>query len=248
MSFGAAAIGQAATVALGENTNMVFADGDNASGDAVYNDGNPYTWSITGNVNVGDGVGTNAGRIFVGTNSGAKIGDLTLHGTSGAGDTLLLNGYHSADRVLGRLGHNTGGESATISITGGLAVTMGGRNLKIAQGTNTFQVLDGSLDYATNTGFGFLKNDGGGSVGHVVGASGSIIIDAVITDAAGFTAWADANGLDATGKIGTVTADSGLTLAFANDGTNTTITAIPEPSSAALLGLGGLTLILRRRM
>jgi hypothetical protein len=39
----------------------------------------------------------------------------------------------------------------------------------------------------------------------------------------------------------------GLYLARTDTADTVTLTAVPEPSSAALLGLGGLTLILRRR-
>ncbi|MFC5050446.1 PEP-CTERM sorting domain-containing protein [Rubritalea spongiae] len=49
---------------------------------------------------------------------------------------------------------------------------------------------------------------------------------------------------DTTNKLRTA---SGLSLDFTDNGTSFTVTAVPEPSSLALLGLGSLSLLTRRR-
>jgi hypothetical protein len=182
-------------------------------------------------------------RLFVGV-SGIS-GKLTLNGANGSGDTLLLNGYHPFSPILGRLGHNIG--LGDLDIDGGLAVTMGGRKMFFeGSGTNTINIVDGSLNYTT-TGFGWTDNLENSFVNHVIGADGSLIVPVVITDAAGFASWAVSSGADVELNDVFVTADSGLTLSFSDNGSFTTITAIPEPNVAALLGGLGVFGLMRRR-
>ncbi len=113
-------------------------------------------------------------------------------------------------------------------------------------GTNTIHIVDGSLNYTT-IGFGWTDNLENSFVNHVIGADGSLIVPGVITDAAGFASWAVSSGTDVELNDVFVTADSGLTLNFSNNGSFTTITAIPEPNVAALLGGLGLLGLMRRR-
>jgi hypothetical protein len=182
------------------------------------------TWTIDGNITVGNGT-TADSRVFVGVNGAS--GKLTLHGANGSGDTLLLNGYHPFSPILGRLGHNIG--LGDLDIDGGLAVTMGGRKMFFeGSGTNIIHILDGSLNYTT-TGFGWTDNLELSFVNHVIGANGSLIVPGVITDAAGFSSWAVSSGTDVELNDVFVTADSGFTLSFSNDGSNTTITAVASP-------------------
>jgi hypothetical protein len=200
------------------------------------------TWTINGNITVGNGA-TADGRVFVGVNGAS--GKLTLHGANGNGDALLLNGYHPSSPVLGRLGH--WGALGTLDIDGGLAVTMGGRAMHFdGSGTNTIHIADGSLNYTT-TGFGWEEESENSFVNHVIGAGGSLIVPGVITNAAGFSSWAVTIGTNVEEGDVFVSAGSGFALSFSDNGSFTTITAIPEPNVAALLGGLGVFGLLRRR-
>lgn len=182
------------------------------------------TWTIDGNITVGNGT-TADSRVFVGINGDS--GKLTLNGANGTGDILFLNGYHPADPGLGRLGHVTA--LGTLNIDGGLAVTMGGRLLRFAgAGTNTINIVDGSLNYTTAN-FGWQEVAGNSFVNHVIGAGGSLIVPGIITNAAGFTSWAVTSGTDVEAEDIFVSPGSGFTLSYANNGVNTTITAVPAP-------------------
>lgn len=211
------------------------------------------TWAANDGVTVsfGDNTG-NVGRLFIGMDHSSfahSDGTLILTSTSGIPGTFELFGYHSADPIVGRLGHAGGGANhvGTITVDGGVSVIMGTHLMKYeGDAGNTINVLNGSLDY-TAGGFGFRESSGNSTVNHVIGAGGSLTVPGVFTDASGFDAWAIATGNSVESGDITVAADGGLTLQFSNDGATTTITAIPEPAVAALGVLGFLGLMRRRR-
>lgn len=226
------------------NVNQTFSS--NPSGDDyLYN--TVRTWDVSGNITVGNGTG-NYGRFFVGVDGGN--GTLTLQGNLADGaDTLTLNGYHSADPIIGRLGHTAAGNVlGTLNIDGGLAVIMGSHMMKYTGtpgGTNFVNILNGSLNYTT-AGFGWWEEGSSALVSHVIGANGSLIVPGNITDAAGFANWAVTSGNGVELNDVTVAAASGLSLQFVSGGGMTTITAVPEPA-VALLGVFGAFGLLRRR-
>jgi hypothetical protein len=211
------------------------------------------TWTIDGSITVGNG-SSNYGRLFVGvrdTSTGIiGSGLLTLMGKNGSGDSLVINGYNSSDAVLGRLGHTSGSNYAgTLTIDGGLTVTMGGRKMRYDGGADTINILNGSLNYTTS-GFGWTRGSAGSSVNNIIGASGSLVVPGNIADIAGFSAWAVSSGTSVGVSDITVSPANGLSLNFAyNAGLNATlITAVPEPGAAmALLGGTAMLIGLRRR-
>lgn len=238
---------QAATI---QNLNLTLSSNPPIADIYFYNNPAGNSWTVNGNITVGDGTTTPTidSRLFVGlNNAGGNHGLLTLTSTV-AGSSLLLDGWHSADPVLGRLGHVSGGNwTGILNIDGGLAVTMGGRKMKYEAGANTINVMNGILNYTTS-GFGWLESAGTAFVNHVIGADGSLVVPGIITDAAGFAAWGVSSGSGVELNDITVAAASGLTLDFANDGVKTTITAVPEPGAGVSFSLvAGVTCFLRRR-
>lgn len=235
------------------NTDKAFSTTPVLGDIYFYSNSAGNTWTVSGNITVGNGTGAGGddSRLFVGLNPGspdpAGNGQLTLQGAT-MGSSLLLNGFNGGDAVLGRLGHVSGGINYTgiLNIDGGLAVTMGGRRMKYEAGANIINILNGSLNYTT-TGFGWNESAGNAFVNHIIGTNGSLILPGVITDAAGITSWSTTTGSGVEAGDITVAAASGLTLNFANNGTFTTITAVPEPASVALIALGSLALLRRRR-
>ncbi|MCW1923850.1 hypothetical protein OKA05_14880 [Luteolibacter arcticus] len=221
---------QAATI---QNVDQTFAAHPPVADFYAYNNNTAgNTWTVNGNITLGNG-STADSRLFVGVNftSIAANGLLTLHGANGSGDTFLINGYHPADPILGRLGHVSGGNwVATINIDGGLAVTMGGRKMRYEAGTNTINVVNGSLNFTT-AGFGWAEAGSANAfVKVVLTQGGSLIVPGVLNDAAGVASWAVSSGTGVELNDVTVEGAPGHLLAFNNDGVNTTITSIQSDS------------------
>jgi hypothetical protein len=222
------ALAGAAHAATVLNADKTFTSNPPVADIYGYTDPAGKTWTVDGNITVGNGTAADS-RLFVGLRWDASNfgnGMLTLTTTT-AGSSLLLNGYHSADPVLGRLGHvYSGNHTGTLNIDGGLAVNMGGRKMKYEGGTNTINLVNGSLNYTTE-GFGWLESGAVNAfVNHVIGVNGSLIVPGVITDAAGFASWAQTSGSGVELNDVTVSPASGLFLVFTNNGATTTITAV----------------------
>ena len=191
----------------------------------------PNTWTINGNITVGNGVGPDS-RLFVGLGAGGYNADgiLNLVGANGSGDTLLLNGCNPADPILGHLGH-TDAYRGTLNILGGLAVTWGGRALRIGGNTvtNTINVITGSLNYTTP---GFSFDDQGGRIMHTMGTNGAIVVAALIDSATGFDQWGVSKGMSAGDVL--LETEPDFRLVFTQNQPNTTITAI-KPVKGTLI-------------
>ncbi len=189
-----------------------------------------------GTVVFGDGV-TSVGRFFIGLfYSGSYFGDgnLTLSST-GVPGTFYLNGYNSGDSIIGRLGQVSGGYwTGSLTITGGVSVVVGSHQLKYEGGTNTVNVEAGSLDYSTAH-FGFNRSNLGNNphIRHILGGSGSIVVNALISNAASFSNWAVTNnGASVGANDVTVEAASGFGLVFAQ---NTPISGKTTIATVAVL-------------
>ena len=125
--------------------------------------------------------------------------------------------------------------------------------------TGIINMNSGVFDGSGLTDFAFGR-DGGVGILNLAGGTFSIGSAPAIggTDLLNFTAGSTGS-FDVTGWTttdyetlwdnGNLTVDNGQTGAFDDnfDVSGSTLTAVPEPSSTALLGLGGLALILRRR-
>jgi hypothetical protein len=230
----------AARAAFILNTNILYTVAStNLTDDFGWCDGQPH--ALTNNTGGAVGFGNNSatgGRFFIGANAPpAGNGALTLTSTSATPGTFYLNGYNPADPIVGRLGHVSGGNwTGTLTIDGGVRVVMGNRRLNYEGGTNTVTVLNGLLDYATNPAFGFNRSNAGNSphVRHILGTNGTLSLDGLITNAAGFSAWAVSGGTSVGATDITVEPVNGAMLLFtqnAGAGT-TTIGAVPLPPTA----------------
>lgn len=235
----------ASASALTMNTNLDYSTATtNLVDDYGWNDA-PLLHQISANnsarVSLGNG-SANTGRVFIGLYDNATYfgnGNLMLTATSGVPGTIILNGYNTADPVIGRLGHVSNGDwTGTLTITGGVSVVVGNHRLKYEGGNNTVTVASGSLDYST-PGFGFYRSNSGNNPGikHLIGANGSIILDGLITNAAQFSNWAMTNNGASVGASDvTVTAGSGLGLVFTPNSpvtgktTITTMTVLQPPT------------------
>ena len=175
-----------------------------------------------------------AGTFVLGHNYGATSG-----GTQTFGDVVFTQ---TAINITG-----SGGVQETATIYGGAAdaafhslmdsnVYGGGTETITVTGLSfntayTIQVLAGDERKATS--FARIQNgDGSGEMSGNVGKSTSFI--------GTFTTGAAEDSIDLR-SFTSPNGDSGVTISALQ------IRTVPEPSSAALLGLGGLTLILRRR-
>ena len=151
----------------------------------------------------------------------------TFTGTAGAGD---FTGFHQPSQTLSQTGsYTSAGTAGTFNITG---LTDG----------NTYRVqalvFDGRGTTAGRTvSFdGFDQGAYANGVVNVTWGSGLLVTGTFVADAAtqDFTIEAFNGATSVGGQLNALTVFE-------------TATAVPEPSSTALLGLGGLALILRRR-
>ena len=215
------------------------------------------------------GTGANAHRLFLGY-AGTATQTLNVRG-----ELTVPNAYSGCGKVAGPTGTinvNTGGNFVTKGISVGDAgvgtLNMYGGRLQVGvdaatvlksgiagawqnAGTGTVNLYDGVLDMSL---LGNLSGDDAklrmathaSATATLNIAGGSLILPGNITDlrtqgvatlnAAGVHL--QAYGVEYVGDT---------MFAYSFDGTNTTITAIPEPATIALLGLGGLALLRRKR-
>jgi len=169
------------------------------------------------------------------------------------GDTLTLSS--TANGLIGQLG------SSTVDINGGSFVV--DRIINIGNGTGgnaIITITDGIADFNDLTRIGRDGADGLLTIsGGAVDISGTLIFDELggngtINFTTGSTgtltvAGEDLAGFQALYTAGDITLNGSNSAAFATvfQVSGSTLSVVPEPSSAALLGLGGLALILRRR-
>ena len=206
----------------------------------------------------GDGV---IGPIVTLTGDQLRQQDLTI---TDAGDEFT---YDSSSAVIG--GDGGGAFVTTIDISAGSFIGAG-RGYFLGNGNgdgNIFNLSGGSVLF--EQGLGIARDD---STALVTISGGSFTVDGALTfdiASGGGVDTADGSIDFTTGSTGTLTV-AGLTetdyealytagdLTFAGDNSatfadvfevsgNTLSLVVPEPSSTALLGLGGLALILRRR-
>lgn len=135
----------------------------------------------------------------------------------------------------------TGAYPATVSSQPASALQDGLYIKPGATATLTFSGLDNALTYDFVV-YGARGNNGGGVLYTIGANSGSIsnVFENAST-AISFTGISPTAGVITLDALGTGTAGNDGALNYVQ------LTAVPEPSSAALLGLGGLALILRRR-
>lgn len=229
---------------LVSGTNITQADPfDDASGNAVAqtNFGNRVAWAHTANqfvlnsgftltVNFTTSLLADAFPSF--TASFGIVDEVTADtpaadGTGGGGN---LNAYLYSDQVsLNTVGFSAANRPthATQSLDPGLFTDFG----TLAQASN---VLNSAIVYGTTQTFSLSVNADGSAAFSLDAANGTLPVGALsslFTDSTDgayhFVAYSQGN--------------PGLTL------NSVSIDAVPEPSSAALLGLGGIALLLRRR-
>lgn len=181
-------------------------------------------------IDFSDAASAGAGWDVIGTagttGNAADVSATTLS----TGWTIALDFDNVTNTGVGGTGINA---NAGTTITEANAIVDG---LFINNNTATISITIAGL--ADGVTYGFVAHTGRNSDG----------VDATV---AGQTAtWAAGGGQEI--SFSQIAAGGEITFDFTSAGNNATlnalsITAIPEPSSAALLGLGGLALILRRR-
>ena len=161
------------------------------------------------------------GATLLGSTIFSDGGPSTLTHTGG---TLTLNN-------LIALGHHT---VATYNISGGNLIAQGASSLDIVYTGGGGQPLNSAGSSLNISGTGQVDIETG--KGFAINTGGTLNVTG-----GGLLIWHDRTLAEAAALGGTVNANASLV------GSDVHFTAVPEPSTTALLGLGGLALILRRR-
>ena len=223
------------------------------------NDMGNQQWTDTGNwtayptasddVVIGTDYGT--GPILSAGETGSGLW-IHLTETTAAGSLLTIDGgeLNCSDHFL--IGENWGADQkGSLLVNSGTVNTvllMVGGGTDGNNGTGYVEILDGSINISwmlaigggyngvTGGGAGHVQLDGG--VINAIGGGGLIMSDHGSLDITGGTLVLAGEITDLT-ALGNVTAYNGSgSFLYDFDGTNTTITAIPEPASLVLIGLG----------
>lgn len=235
--------------------------------------GNDYV-SATGVTNNRFRIGASGASSTFGGDSITVVAGTTALSKLANGSTGTITGTFTLDG--GRLTHGANSTSSATLATGGFIVTSTvGSTIGAPTSSNVFTItgdLSGSgdllMEYESGSDAG-TRSISFGSVGAYSGTisltegltldfgssvnfGGGLTIDAISDLNVDQTLTFNSGALTANGVViadGTYTgaALDGLGSNFINDGGTLIITAVPEPSSAALLGLGGFALIFRRR-
>ncbi len=220
----------AANVALDNASNAAYSGG----GFNSINGGTGFgAWSVSSSGGGGEYVGT----------TGQGNPSFGIH-SQGSGSALASRSLTGGDLSAGQTISMDLGHSNLVNGSVGIDLTDGGATvftLRFVGGTSNWVINDGGGGGEFGAGQGFSANT---SLTFTFTYEGSNDYSYTFGSGSGdnFTATNTISGVDGI-KLFTFSQGSGENFG-AN---NLVVTAVPEPSSAALLGLGGLALIMRRR-
>ncbi|BDS06473.1 hypothetical protein NT6N_15130 [Oceaniferula spumae] len=218
-----AGLAASASAAITSTTYTVNTDVGNGTQFFQEHNNAAATWTIN------PGVTVTGGRYFIGSNAGtgnaaSPAASFTITG----GGTLEITRSNTFNL---RLGQSNSSEPGSLFITGGTTLHISGTT------AGEYEEQAGS----------FIELDGLGSTFSFVDATtGSRSYSAIDDFSGSYTSQSGAPGAIPF-QLSTASQSAGHTLAFSSAGGVGTLTVVPEPSSAALLGLAGLGFILRRR-
>ena len=182
------------------------------------------TWTIN------SGVTVTGGRYFIGSIDGdGVLGDLAIFTVNGGGTlNIIRNGTYNL-----RVGQNNSSEAGQIVISGGSTVLVSGTT---------------AGEFMHQTG-GSIELDGIGSTFAFNNAptTGARAYSALTSTTGSYTGQAIASGTAIPFQLSAASVTAGHSILSSSIGGITSVTVVPEPSAAALVGLAGLGLIARRR-
>ena len=190
---------------------------------------------------------TGVGDVFTYDNAGNSA---VIGGNGGGAFNTTIdvsNGSFIAQGLDNFFLGNSSGDSNVFTVTGGSVLF--DSNLGIGRDESTGNLLTisggtvnitGTLSFDVPGNVNDLDDAADGTLDFTAGSTGSLTVTGL--DAAAYEAFYDAGDLTFAGANTETFSD-----VFQVSGNTLSLVAVPEPSSTALLGLGGLALILRRR-